>query len=451
MLSLPLVAMENIMFFFKKLSLIFVLLSMSSVSYANIAVSAVVEQAKEAADDLIAHAFDRLDFTLLQTAVDTRATINEASYNLKDVMGYSIDRLDGQQRRLISDLEQFKKSVSKDAKATLDELREEKNQAVSDLRLLISNYPGAIRIISGHALEGTRYVDFKVYGSALSKVKISNSRLNNRPVIFSIPRQSDTSMIIRVPVSSAISQESLAQSRGKPGEIKMEFEFVEDSWIFFTKKRKFSDIGYIIPKQIGTATAVYSGEIEKKDYQNWPDLKCSIKPVESSVGVTGRKRGKITGKCINEPPSSWRFDTRSANFKLTKNGECSNGKSNASWASKNELKLQVDYHIVSHKGVRSGTCRSSLVLKSRIWKLKRYPKNVNTPIQKIYANSDNKFNLRPDILRELKGIRLSHIEVRSPFFEQGVKYLRLGDSNGGLSTSYDRAGHISYLRFTKMQ
>ncbi len=69
----------------------------------------IISKAKNAADDLIQSAFDRLDLTVLQAAMEARALVDEVASSFQDVMTSTIDELDEQQKRAISDLQDFER------------------------------------------------------------------------------------------------------------------------------------------------------------------------------------------------------------------------------------------------------------------------------------------------------------------------------------------------------
>jgi len=418
----------------------------------------VVESAIESVDNLIQKAFDRLDLSLLQAGMEARATIKQAEFSLRDVMDHGVDKLDSQQRKLVSQLQSFKRLIDDDAQKVLREIREEKNSVLSEIRLLVSNHPGAIRIIPKYAIEGTKHIEFQLLGTALSKVKFDKTMLNSRARKFTIVGQSDTQMIIRVPIAAIEMANLMRNAKGKPAEAIVSFEFVEYSWFDLVEadRRRFSAVAYVMPKKIGTAQATFSGKVEEL-IEKRKNITSSTGTFESSrtVGIgsvgAGRKRGKGVINAMLETDSGWKFRTSSAKFDLRYfKGGCNKRRVSAQFIVKNEHRIALKGNAATHLGHNS-VCEVRVTLSAIQTKrvLKDHSHSLST--QTISTNHDVKFQMSANNLAVLKNARLDYVKVTSPLFENGTRYIKPGEGIGGLKLEYDPSSRTAILRFRYLQ
>lgn len=436
--------------FFFPLLFLFNFLVINQPSYAQLTTSIIIGEAKEAVDDLIQSAFDRFDLTALKTAMEIRGLIEEAEFSLKDVINHTIDELDGQQKRTINDLQNFKRLVSQDIEKALIEIREEKNSAISDLRLLLSNKPGAIRIIPNYALSQDKYIDFQVIGTALSKAIFENTKFNGASKRFDIKNQSDTKMTIRVPINNTLVTELIRRNGGKPAEAKISFDIIERSWfdLFETDRRRFTATGYILPKILGSARAVFSGDLVTKESK--PITEQPFKVVTKAAEWTwkGRKRGKKEDAIAFSPDNGWTIDTRTAKLEFKKSKGCSNAQSYATFSAKRSNGLSVKVVAISDLG-KGSVCKTSTIVRytqrrNKVEKNKKF----NTTTKQIFTNSDITFNLPPNL--PLNKVRLLHLNISSPLFGNGSKILQPNSQLGILKLDYQPTTQTGILRFNQL-
>lgn len=438
---------SNIRQIFFSLLLIFSFSTINLPSYAQLTTGIIIGEAIEAVDDLVQGAFDRLDLTALKTAMEIRALIEEVEFSTKDVVSHSVDELDGQQKRMINDLQNLVRLVSKDIERALLEIREEKNSAISDLRLLLSNKPGAIRIIPGYAMSQDQYIDFDIIGTALSKATFENTRFNTASIYFDIKNQTDTKMTIRVPLNKALVTELLKRSNGKPAEAIISFDIIERSWfdLFETDRRRFNATGYILPKILGTARAVFSCDLETKESKNVTESPFHVVTKEAILTwFSGRKRGVKEDGITFNPDRGWKIDTRTAKLKFKKSEGCSNKQSYATFSAKRSNGLTLKVKAVSDLG-KGSVCKTSTIL-SYTQRRNKEEKNriIKTDVKKIYTNSDITFNLPTK--KVVKRFGLLHIEISSPFFGNGTKILYPNSRLGILKLDYQPTTQTGILR-----
>ena len=155
---------------------------------STMAVGSVINQTKDAIEEVIDLAFDRLDMTLLAAAMEARATINSASLQFQDALTTSVDELDTQQRRILEDLNRLNSAAEESLESVAEEFRAGTNQALSDIRLLLSDNVGAVYVSARPALLNSDFFEILVEGTALSNAAMSDFRvatISVEPVIVS--------------------------------------------------------------------------------------------------------------------------------------------------------------------------------------------------------------------------------------------------------------------------
>ena len=96
-------------------------------------VGQVISAVQDAIEELIAEALDRFDASLLLAAMEARATVNQVETQFDDALERTIEELDGQQRRIISDITslatRLTQTTSSDVSSLVNSIRQ-------DIRLL---------------------------------------------------------------------------------------------------------------------------------------------------------------------------------------------------------------------------------------------------------------------------------------------------------------------------
>ncbi len=427
--------------------LLFIFSTISLPSYAQLITGAIINEAKEAVDDIVQSAFDRVDLTVLKTAMEIRGLIEEAEFSLKDVINHTVDELDGQQKRTINDLQNFERLVSRDIERALLEIREEKNSAISDLRLLLSNNPGAIRIIPSYALSQDQYITFEIIGTALSNARFENTKFNGTSKYFDIINQGDTKKTIKVSINNALVSELIRKNGGKPAEAKISFDIIERSWgdLFVTGRRHFTATGYILPKTIGSARAVFSGDLIKKETKHVTENAFLVKTNAARwTWGSGRVRGRKEDGIVFNPDRGWAIDTRTAKLAFKKSKGCSNAQSYATFSAKRSNGLSIKVVAVSDLS-KGSVCKTSTIVRytQRRDKVEK-GKKIYTGIQQIHTNSDITFSLPANLA--LKRTRLLRLEISSPLFGNGSKVLYPNDRLGILKLDYQPTTQTGILR-----
>lgn len=88
----------------------------------GVAVAAVFQSSMQAIDRVVALAFDRLDMTLLTAALEARATLNASRLQFADATTTSVDELDDQQRRILSDVQLLGNGITENVHDVASEL-----------------------------------------------------------------------------------------------------------------------------------------------------------------------------------------------------------------------------------------------------------------------------------------------------------------------------------------
>ena len=134
---------------------------------SSLPVKAFIDGLKEAADELTAKAFERLDRTVLLAAQEARATINSAGVQLVEFEQALIKDLDEQQRRLVLDLLSLERAIDQSLQGLAGEIDANFRTALSSVNLLLSKDAGSIRVIPSFAIYGDKEIEFAIKGDSI--------------------------------------------------------------------------------------------------------------------------------------------------------------------------------------------------------------------------------------------------------------------------------------------
>lgn len=418
-----------------------------------LSVGSIIDQSKEAIEDIIELAFDRLDFTLLAAAMEARATINSASTQFQDTLTTSVDELDSQQRRIITDLQSLNSDIEDSITKVSGELRQGTNQAISDIRILLSNNPGAVYVSARPAIIGDEFFEVEISGTALSNARMEDFRVSTISLDPEVIEQDDGKIIYRVSMSALSENEIFADGGGAPIELPIAFSFVEESWWPWSSPdvRPFSTVAVLLPQQIGTARAVFSVTSETKESRRQTRGPFDSARVQSRVRFSGIKAGTRNDTWIASPSEGWRIDlspsTLEFSFSLL-NSSCSSSRSRARWVEQTEQLLRVAATTSSDR--RAGaTCRTRTMINFTEWKSTEVEGDFVTDEEEVFTGDAVLLSLTDD--PSVKRARLSHIEVTSPMFGDGTKIFRINDLPDGILAEYDPAAQSVFLTIGYMR
>ena len=411
-------------------------------------VGEVIDAAQEAVDELIEEAFDRFDQSLLLAASEAKATVNQMSLQLTDAVYLTVDQLDGQQRRLVSDLDSLTTKITQKIANETDDIVTPIRQ---DVRLLLSQNPGYVRLTSGSSVRGDRHIEMTLEGTALSQATIQDFRVEATRVEPNIAVQDDSRVTVRIPLNEGPVSELLSISDERElVEVPITFALEECSWwgFFCDEGRRFSFVGYVLPQKIGTVKAVFTGDIETtqtEEVTRGPFDSARVKArAKTKWGVPyGISYGRRTDTWTVRPDGGWRIDVESARFDFERLfSGCSSNRSSARWTQQDEHILRVQATTATDRKINV-TCRTRTTITFTQWKLGRQRHVYETKSKDIAINGRTEFHL--DNEGGLTNGRLAHLIVESSLFRDGKKILKNGDEVGGLRVEYDPATQTAYL------
>ena len=196
----------------------------------SLPVGAILEQAEDGISRLVSMSFDRLDLSSLLVAMEMRATINALRVQFQDGLTTSVSELDGQQRRLITDLQTLSTAMTEDLVGVAAELQTGTNKALSDIKLLVSNNPGSIFILGRPAIITDKHLDIEITGSALSNAMLKDFRIATLSVEPTVVYADDRRIVYRIPMRLLVSSGILYQNMDEPVELPVAFSFVDNSF-----------------------------------------------------------------------------------------------------------------------------------------------------------------------------------------------------------------------------
>ena len=402
---------------------------------STLTTGAVIEAAEAAVDDLMEEAFDRLDLTVMQVAMEARATVSQASTNLKNVLSHAVDELDGQQRRAVSDLQTLttvlQRELAKNAKDLVEPIRQ-------DALLLLSVNSGYIRLSDGFAVEGAERIDFSLTGTALSRARIRDLSINGVAAEPTFSKRDDEEIVLRVSLREGPAAELMtaAEASGLPVEIPVAFALEECSWfgLICRKRREFILPGYVLPREVGAVRAVFVGDFDEDERRAKSVGPFRSRRAKSSwTSSRGRKVDTFTGR----PDEGWRIDIESARvgFRLV-SGTCSSRISGAVFRSMDEYLVTVRT-VTATEREPSVTCRSDTTIVFDQVRTKTVRRTFETENETLRNGERTVVTLGDSAA--VRNPRLAHIVVESELLRGGVRFIRRGEETDGIRVTYDPA------------
>ena len=404
-------------------------------------VGQVISAVQDAVEELITEALDRFDATLLRAAMEARVTVNQVTIRFDDVLEHTVDELDDQQRRIISDLYSLADRITQASDSTIDNIMTPIRQ---DLRLLLSRDPGYIRLIPGYAVESDDYIEFALEGTALSQARMADFRIGTTQTEPPIETMDDSRIVVRIPLNDRPVADMLAavSSDDFPLELPISFALEECSWFgwFCREGRRFRLVGYVLPENVGTVRAVFVGDITttlREKVTRGPFVSARVKA--SWLGKSGRRDDVWAAR----PDDGWKIDVESArlNVRLVFGG-CSGRRCSTSWIQQDEQMLRVRTRTETDRSP-TVTCKTETTITFNQWRSATEQQTYQTKAVDMQLGTTMALPLESE--SALANARLAHLVVESDLVRGGTKILRVGQSVGGLRADYDPATQIAYL------
>ena len=424
----------------------------ASTTLATETVESIFNSLTKGVDRVIQRAFDRLDMTLLNAAMEARATINAAKTQFDDSLVKSIDQLDGQQRRLIEDLKTLNTALHANISDVSKEFRDGINQAMTDVHLLISKNPGAIYVAAKPVVIGDDSFEIEIKGTALSQAQLDKFSVSSLPVKPERLHFDDRRITYRIKMDQIKELDEL-KNVIKSVPLPVTLSFLEKSWVpawlswLFgspSPRGPFVATAWILPKTLGEIRAVFSGTTMKKERRHQTRGPFVSNRVKTNIdGFPPRiRRGARTDIWIASPSDGWKIDlkTKKFEFKLHFAG-CWSRRSEASWVEKTEHILRVKAYITAER-TPGKTCKADTTISFVEWRERPVRKEIVTPFKKLSAGETVELKLPPG---DYKGVRLAHIEIRSPIFRAGKKIYRIKQRTPNFSADYDSVKQSVYF------
>ena len=416
-------------------------------------VATVIDAVNESVNRIVEVAFDRLDLTLLKAAMEARATINAARMQFGDATTASINELDDQQRRLISDLQTLNDAINENLTKVVQEFNAGTNQALTDVRLLLSDNPGAVYVSAKPAVVGDGFVDIEISGTALSNAQLRDLRVSAIALTPQIMHADDRRIEYRVNLDDLVEGGAFDPDVKEPVALPVTFSLVEESWFpwFSSMRGPFFVAAVILPKRLGEVRAVFATNVqsqERRQQQRGPFVSERVKTkLVLSWKKVGVKIGERWDTWMASPSEGWRIDIATAKFDFQLLFDnCWSRRSEASWTEQTEQILRVRAHTMAER-LLGKTCKSSTTISYEEWRPLEVTGESVTDFQPILADQTVILRLPENPTKA----RLSHVEIRSPLFDDESKIFHIKDLPNNFSGRYDQATQtvfftLSYLR-----
>ncbi len=406
-------------------------------------VGAVIEHVEESINRLISTSFDRLDLSSLLIAMELRATINALRTQFQDTLTTSVSELDVQQRRLITDLQALSASMNNDLTGVVTELRDGTNEALSDIKLLVSNNPGSIFIVGRPAIVTDEYLDIEITGSALSNATMRDFRITTLSIEPTIAYADDRRVVYRIPMELLLSSGILHKDMDEPVELPVAFSFVDNSfWSFLSPgRRPFVTSVVVVPSILGEVRAVFSRQEMDEERRRQCRGPFESRRVKSKLTWKGVKVGKRYDVWSASPSNGWRIDLDTIDYDFVfVFDSCWSRRGGASWIEQTEHMLRVRAYTIAER-LPTKTCKTRTTICFDEWKPKSKSATALTGYKALHANQTTVLRLN----RPHSKARLAHLEVSSPMYQGGSKIFRLKDMPSAFRAEYDEAGQAVYV------
>ena len=206
----------------------------------------------------------------------------------------------------------------------------------------------------------------------------------------------------------------------------------------------FAATALILPSTLGEIRAVFSGTIMEKETRHQTRGPFLSHRVKTTIGgfPPRIKRGRRTDIWTASPSDGWKIDlaTKKIDFILHFDA-CWSRRSEASWVEATEHILRVKAYI-SAENLPGKTCKATTNISFMEWRQRRVRKEIVTPFKKLSADETIELKMPSG---DYKGVRLAHIEIRSPIFREGKKIYRVSQRTPNFSADYDRVKQSVYF------
>ena len=408
-----------------------------------LAVGSVIQSSMDAIDRVIALALDRLDMTLLSAAMEARAILNASSLQFADAATTSVDELDDQQRRLLSDMQALVKAITSDIHKVAAELLMGQNRALTDIRLIVSDNPGTIYVIAKPALRSDDHIDIRVSGTALSSATLGEMRVLTRAVVPQTVHADDRKIVYRVSMQDIVDLPVFSDDQSDVIELPIAFSYVEESWWPWASddSRPFSTTALILPKLLGQVKAVFSTSTLGKERRTQVRGPFVSPRVKTRLKWTGIKVGSVDKTWHASPSDGWKIDIDTADYEyVLLFDQCWGRRSQSSWIEKTEHLLRVWTRTMA-EDVPGKTCKSKTTIYFDEWRPDRVDQQTTTDVSPIGEGETVVLKLTGEHTRA----RFSHIEVTSPMFGEKSKILRSSNQDLGIVIDYDEPSQSVYV------
>lgn len=428
----------------KFLVAVILLLSLANSAFGqalpSIAVGVLLNDAEAAAENLIQKGFDRLDMTIVRAGYEARTTIFSARQDLESVIDKSADTINEVRQNTVSDVLQLTRALKSDGADIVSDIRAASNEVLSSVTLIVSDGVGSIHIKAPFAEWGDEFFDLRIEGVALSQLLIENFTVDNNDTSYSIVEQDDQRVTIRVPFSS----QSLATDIS---EKKIKFEIRKPRWFEWLRGkiiRKFSTIAVIVPRDIGSVTAVYSAEQTNITRTTRTAVR-ETRRVQSRVrGIPPRiRRGSWSGSYNFSVAADEKLVNGSVSITPRMNSGCHGSSTRAVLDAENEREFKVNVSIKSDR--RAGaTCRMNFTVSYSVESSSTIPVERKQNISPLKIGERGVLDAK-EISEGVTNLRLAYVDVKSSLFKNGVKRLLPGEKVKGAELQIDQATGYNYV------
>lgn len=232
-------------------------------------VGATLLDAVDALERCLLAGFQRLDRTLIVVAEQMRWTLANARRELEPVSDESCYELDEHRRALVLELHDFAlgaHAMLDGSDAQIDGLAD---HIMTTLDRVMLGHPGYLRLVPAVVTDDAARAQFQISGLGLSALELCDMRLDGVPVTpENLVVEDDRLIRFELPLAPHDLPARMRAGGNRVMSLPLSFDVSDRHWFGLfdegTPGRPYRSVLHVLPRDLGHAIAVFSGEIDSE-------------------------------------------------------------------------------------------------------------------------------------------------------------------------------------------
>lgn len=393
-------------------------------------VSSIIDDVEGVAKSIIDHGFNRLDKSMINFGIELERSASVFRETYAGILQDTVDAIDGPQKNIVQDMQNLLTAVENAEIDQLDEVIDAQRQTVDKIYALFSDVALVTKVTQSVAVEGDRTASIELTGASLNVDDIIGISFSGMSVDKSkVVNASNSGLTFKLPLGN-LNQED--RDRGVwflPFEAKFE---TCGFWGFLVgcDKGVFRHELIVFPKNLGYATAVFSGKIDVLKRRSVSRGPYRAQRVRTRVRGFRVRRGQRTDVHTANAASGWSIDVKSSKFKFTRDfGGCSSNRSIGTWIRRDTKTLQVRA-VTASDGRIGATCRTTTTIYYDEVRTEKAVQSEEIGGEAFPLVIEGQLALKLPENTKLQQPRLAHVVVKSDLIRADQNYSMIITPNG---------------------